>query len=93
LRRRCRTPVRRRIHHEGQVPTASGTFDGYVYSLRIGHDEAGEFAAWHWQPREGPTRLHLHVRVDHEDVSDFRDMHLPSARVFSRTSCSSRFTI
>ena len=68
-----------RSGHEGGRKVA---VRGYVYSLRIGADEAGEFVAWHWHPDGGPSHPHVHVQVDHPDIPRLRSTHLPTARVF-----------
>lgn len=55
----------------------------YIYSLRVGRDDAGEVLTWHWHPGipDAPDP-HLHVRADHQDVPGLDRMHLPTSRVF-----------
>jgi len=66
--------------HEGGV---KAVVSKYIYSLRIGADEPGEFVTWHWHPEVGgPPDPHVHVRGENGDVPGLRDMHVPTSRVF-----------
>jgi hypothetical protein len=55
----------------------------YIYSLRVGRDEAGEVIAWHWHPGiPAAPDPHVHVRATHPDVPTLSDLHIPTSRVF-----------
>lgn len=70
----------RRDSHEGGV---KAVVREYIYSLRTAPEEEAEFLAWHWHPKtQRAEHPHVHARADHPEIPDFRDLHLPTARVF-----------